>query len=93
MQPRYSWLWDTDLDNEAFDALLRGQRTDSAHDDLWAMIRLIEYAPFNDLKRLLPREKFLQRWPEIAPRVRSEMRRRGMDFFHQWLREHQTANG
>ena len=93
MQSRYPWLWDTDLDNEGFDALLHGQTRDQAHDELWAMTRLVEYAPFSELKRLLPRERFLEQWPRIAPRVRSAARRKGMDFFHQWLCERQASNG
>jgi len=92
MQPRYPWLWDTDLDNEAFDALLRGSRRDEARDERWAMLRLVEYAPFAEIKRLLPRETFLKRWPELSPRVRSAARRQGMNFFHEWLTEHQPAH-
>jgi hypothetical protein len=93
MPPRYPWLWDTDLDNEGFETLLRGQRTDGTHDDRWAIVRLIEYAPFKELKRLLPRKRFLECWPEIASRVRSETRRRGMEFFHHWLHQRPSAHG
>ena len=93
MQSRYPWLWDTDLDNEGFDALLDGRRAVEGRDDGWAMVRLIEYAPFNEIKRLLPREAFLRRWPELSPRVRSETRRKGMDYFHRWLNEHPPAHG
>ncbi|MDW8308979.1 MAG: hypothetical protein RMK20_06365 [Verrucomicrobiales bacterium] len=88
MERRYPWLWDTDLDNEMFEAILRGEHQDAQHDALWAMCRLIEYAPFGEIKRLLPRELFLREWPRLAPRIRSEARRRGMDFFYRWLQEH-----
>ena len=93
MQARYPWLWDTDLDNEGFDALLSGRQGADGRDERWAMVRLIEYAPFNEIKRLLPREAFLKRWDELSPRVRSETRRKGMSFFQQWLREHPPSNG
>jgi hypothetical protein len=82
MQPRYPWLWDSDLDNAGFEAALQGR---GERDERWAMARLIEYAPFTEIKRLLPRDRFLQDWPEIAPRVRSQTRRAGMEFFHRWL--------
>lgn len=93
MERRYPWLWDTDLDNEAFEALLRGERRDPQRDTLWALRRLIEYAPFSEIKRLLPRELFLREWPRLSGRVRSDMRRRGMDFFHRWLREQTPERG
>ena len=93
MQSRYSWLWDTELDNAGFEAALRGQVREAGHDERWALTRLVEYAPFAELKRLLPRDRFLERWPEIAPRVRSETRREGMEFFYQWLRQQQVSHG
>ena len=93
MESRYPWLWDADLDNEGFDALLQGREARDGRDERWAILRLIEYAPWREIKRLLPRDLFLKRWPELSPRVRSEDRRKGMDFFHQWLREHPPAHG
>jgi hypothetical protein len=93
VQARYPWLWDTNLDNDGFEALLRGRAQNGAHDDRWAMVRLIEYAPFSEIKRLLPRESFLSTWPELSSRVRSSSRREGMDFFYQWLKDHLPVNG
>jgi len=90
MQSRYPWLWDSDLDNSGFEAALQGR---GERDGRWAMARLIEYAPFTEIKRLLPRERFLQDWPEIAPRVRSHTRRAGMDFFYRWLQEKGAPRG
>jgi hypothetical protein len=84
MQPRYPWLWDSDLDNAGFEAALQGR---GERDERWAMARLIEYAPFTEIKRLLPRDLFLQDWPEIALRVRSKIRRAGMEFYYLWLQE------
>lgn len=81
------------MDNEAFEAALEGRLSDPHYDALWAMRRLIEYAPFDEIKRLLPRETFLREWPRLAPRVRSETRRRGMDFFYRWLREQTAERG
>ncbi len=90
MQPRYPWLWDSDLDNAGFEAALHGR---GERDERWAMARLIEYAPFSEIKRLLPRDRFLQDWPAIAPRVRSKTRRAGMEFFHRWLQEKGAHRG
>jgi hypothetical protein len=60
MKARFPWLWDTELGNEDFEVLLRGEGVSAGHDVRWALLRLIEYAPYSDLRRLLPRERFLR---------------------------------
>ncbi len=50
-----------------------------------AMIRLIEYAPFSEIRRLLPRDSFIEAWPRLAPAIRSSARRQGMEFFRDWI--------
>jgi hypothetical protein len=86
MEPRFPWLWDIQMDNTTFESILRGQGSRPPHDRRWAMLRLIEYAPYRDIRRLLPREEFLREWPSMAHRVRSRTRREGMDFLYQRLR-------
>jgi hypothetical protein len=52
------------------------------------VLRLIEYASYADIRRLLPLDFFLAKWQNLAPRVRSRTRREGMDFFyHRRLRQ------
>jgi hypothetical protein len=85
MDPHFPWLWDTDMDNATFEAILRGDDSRPPHDSHWAMARLIEYAPYDEIRRLLPREKFLADWPAVTHRVRSRTRREGMDFVYHWL--------
>ena len=85
MKPRFPWLWDTDMDSAAFEAILNGEADEPPHDLRWALLRLIEYAPYSEIRRLLPRDRFLKEWPALAPRVRSRARRDGMEFLHRWL--------
>jgi hypothetical protein len=92
MVGRFPWLWDTELDNAEFEAILRGRRTTPVYDFRWALLRLIEYAPYRDIRRLLRREQFLKEWPQLAHRVRSKTRREGMEFFHQWISQHPPRN-
>ena len=87
MNERYPWLWDVELDNETFEGILRGDHSPPPYDANWALVRLIEYAPYEQIRRLLPREAFLDRRPKLAQRVRSRSRREGMDYFYQHLRE------
>jgi hypothetical protein len=87
MQARYPWLWDVDMDNRTFEALLRGGDAPPPHDQRWAIVRLLEYAPYSEIRRLLPDEILLQWWPDVSPRLRSKTRRDGMAFVCSWLKE------
>lgn len=89
---RYPWLWDTDMDNGVFEDILCGRKDTPPYDFRWALLRLVEYAPYAEIKRLLPRDRFLAAWPDLAPRVRSQTRRRGMDFWQQWLRQQEAVH-
>jgi hypothetical protein len=89
---RYPWLWDVDMGNGVFEALLAGRTVLPQFDASWALLRLVEYAPYAEIKRLLPRDAFLRLWPEIAPRVRSVTRKAGMDFVFGWLTERAVAH-
>ncbi len=86
MGDRFPWLWDTEMEDGAFETLLRAE--EPSRDHRWAMLRLIEYAPYREIRRLLPRQKFLEEWPGLAAQVRSQSRRKGMEFLYQWFRQH-----
>ena len=79
---KYSWLWDVDMDAARFQRTLSGEEQGPFFDQPWALIRLIEYAPYADILRLLPRQAFLKLWPQIEERIRSTMRREGMAYVH-----------
>lgn len=79
---RYAWLWDVDWDAAAFDAVLWGRADVPLERRQWALLRLIEYAPYSEIRRLLPRDFFIEQWPALASRVWSRMRREGMAFLH-----------
>ncbi|MCL2104707.1 MAG: hypothetical protein FWH21_06605 [Kiritimatiellaeota bacterium] len=85
---KYPWLWDTDMGNARFDEYLT-QAEMSSYDARWAMLRLIDYAPYRDLQRMLPIQRFLTMWPQISTKIRPRELREGMDFVHQWI----TQNG
>ena len=79
---RYTWLWDTDMTNDRFDECLT-QSDISSYEAQWSMLRLIEYAPYRELKRLLPKKRFVEMWPQIARRIRPVSIREGMEFCYQ----------
>jgi len=83
---RYPWLWDVDMDNGEFDAILPGRAERPGFDTRWALVRLIEYAPYREIKRLLPLSLFPRLWSDVATSIRSPSRRAGMDFVASWIR-------
>ena len=87
VQGRYFWLWDSDMDNAAFEAVLRGEVAQAPHDQCWAIAQLLEYAACSEIRRLLPHEGGQRRWPELWPRLRSKAHRERMAFVCGWLRE------
>ncbi len=79
------WLWDVDMDEAAFERCLRGKSSSPFFDADWALTRLLEYAPYREIRRLLPEDTFIQRWECLAPRIRSSGRREGAAFLRTWL--------
>lgn len=82
------WLWDNDLNESEFVAILSGQSAKGRLDKTWAAVRLLDYAPYLDILRLLGPMALAENWPQWRLRVRSESRRRGLDFLASYLAEH-----
>jgi hypothetical protein len=85
---RLPWVWDYDLDAAEFQALVDGTRTIGSLDRTWAVMRLLEYAPWPDIVRILGYRALVTGWPEWRHRLRSESRRRGLGFVAEWLPSH-----
>lgn len=84
--PRLPWLWDYDIDEATFTALLNGEAAVPPLDRDWAAVRLIEYAPWSQITMRLGWHRLIADWPRWRDRVRSESRRRGIDFAVDWVR-------
>ena len=85
---RLPGVWDYDLDAADFQALVDGTRTIGSLDRTWAVVRLLEYAPWPDIVRILGYRALVAGWPEWRNRLRSESRRRGLGFVAEWLPRH-----
>ena len=85
---RLPFVWDYDLDEVEFRRLLAGEITLGPLDRTWAAVRLIEYAPYRDIVRLLGFRELVKGWPEWRMHIRSAERRRGLDFLVEWLPRH-----
>lgn len=86
MRPAY--LWDYELDEDTFRALLDGKLTIGRLDSEWAAVRLLEYASYPDIIRLLGFRRLIAGWPKWRTHIRSHSRRRGFDFLVAWLPIH-----
>ena len=79
------FVWDYDIDEATFQALLEGRTTLGRLDRDWAAVRLLEYAPYREIVRRLGFREIVEGWPSWRPRIRSQSRRRGFDFLAEWL--------
>ena len=84
---RLPFVWDYDMTEAHFSALLRGEIRLGRLNQDWAALRLLEYAPYRDIIRLLGYRALLEGWPRWRARVRSVSRKRGLDFLAAWLPE------
>lgn len=85
---RLPYVWDYDIDEASFRALLAGRERMGRLDRDWAAARLLDHAPWREIRRLLSLGDLVRGWPAWRGRVRSESRRRGLDFLVEWLPRH-----
>ncbi len=85
MAERPPYIWDYDLTDGQFREILAGRLTLGRLDRDWAAVRLLDYAPYPEIVRLLGYQGLVEGWPRWRTRVRSASRRRGFDFLVSWL--------
>jgi hypothetical protein len=85
---RLPWVWDYDIDEKQFMAMLAGELTIGRLDQRWATVRLIEYAPYREIVDRLGFRRLVAGWPDWRRSIRSPGRRRGLDFLVEWLPKH-----
>lgn len=88
MLTRLPYVWDYDIGETQFHALLSGELTLGRLNRDWAAVRLIEYASYDEIIRLLGFSALVKGWPHWRNRIRSETRKRGFDFLIEWLPTH-----
>jgi hypothetical protein len=82
---RYPYVWDYDLDETQFREILEGRRAMGRLDRDWAACRLLDYAPYEEIIRLIGFKQLVENWHRWRPGVRSKSRVRGFDFLVSWL--------
>lgn len=82
---RLWYVWDYDIDEETFQAMLDGKVTLGRLGRDWAAVRLLEYAPYQEIVCRLGFTTLAHDWSHWRSRLRSDGRRRGFDFLVDWL--------
>ncbi len=75
-EPRTPLVWDYDLSESEFRAMLDGKLTRGRLGQQWAVIHLLGY------------RRLLEGWPTWREHIRAENRVRGLDFLAAWLPVH-----
>jgi hypothetical protein len=81
-------VWDYDITDEQFQELLDGELTLGRLDQEWAVVRLLEYAPYREIIRRFGFRRLIGGWSQWRERIRSQSRKRGFDFLAEWLPLH-----
>lgn len=79
------YLWDYDISEDEFRSVLEGRSSLGRLDQDWAAVRLIEYAPYKEIIRLLGFRQLVAGWPRWRGRIRSVSRKRGLDFLIEYV--------
>jgi len=88
LKTRAKYVWDYDLAQDEFDDILAGRRTRGNLDRDWAAVRVIEWAPYHEMVRLIGFPALVNEWSRWRSRIRSEQQRRAIDFLVDWLPKH-----
>lgn len=85
LKSRLWYVWDYDIDEETFQAMLDGKVSRGRLGRDWAAVRLLNYAPYPEIVRRLGFPTLIRDWPHWRSQLRSEGRQRGFDFLVEWL--------
>lgn len=87
MVNQLSYVWDYNISETEFADILAGKKRLGRLDRDWAAVRILEYAPYREIVRLLGFSDIVEGWPRWRGKVRSQSRVRGFDFLVVWLVE------
>lgn len=81
------YVWDYDIDEQTFYDILNNKKRVGRLGREWAVLRLLEYAPYEEIIHLIGFPALVEGWPCWREKVRANNRRRGFDFLVSWLTE------
>ena len=84
---RLPYLWDYNLDSAQFYEILNGRLVKGRLNQDWATRRVLEYASYGEIIRLIGYKRLVENWSRWRGKIRSKSRVRGFDFLVKWLPE------
>lgn len=81
------YLWDYNLDAAQFYEILNGRLVKGRLNQDWATRRVLEYASYDEIIRLIGYKRLVENWSRWRGKIRSKSRVRGFDFLVKWLPE------
>jgi hypothetical protein len=88
MNKKARYVWDYDITQEQFDAMLDGRYEDGHLNRDWAAVRLIEWAPYREMIQRIGYKALAENWSRWRGRLRSAQQVRSIDFLVEWLPVH-----
>lgn len=82
------YVWDYNIDQETFLEILSGSKEIGRLNREWAILRLLEYGPYDEIIELVGFPTLIEGWPHWRDKIRAKSRRRGFDFLVEWLPQH-----
>jgi hypothetical protein len=79
------YVWDYNIDKQTFLDILAGKKQIGRLDREWAILRLLEYAPYHEIIQHIGFGSLVQGWPQWRNKIRAKNRQRGFDFLVEWL--------
>ncbi len=84
---RLPYVWDYDINQTEFIAILEGREVKGRLNQDWAARRLLEYASYDEIVRLIGFRRLVENWSRWRGYIRSTSRVRGFDFLVKWIPE------
>jgi len=75
-EKRTPYIWDYDITEENFRAILAGELTIGHLGEDWAALRLLENGTYVDIIHLLGYRRLIEGWPRWRDRLRSDRMKR-----------------
>lgn len=79
MENRSHYVWDYDISESDFQAMLVGELTIGRLGQDWAVVRLLEYGDYPDIIHRLGYRRLVEGWPRWRERIRNLSRKRGFE--------------
>lgn len=76
-------VWDYNLTQNEFEAILAGKKVLGNMDQSWAIVRVLENLNYYDAMNLIPIDMLRNNWKEVQPKLFNDSIKNGYEFLLQ----------